>query len=67
MGAGHFSVTGRFDKLKEVALDYAFLFKVRPTRHPCTRRHPREPLQVQAVVGAASSAHTLFTDSKHVW
>ena len=28
MGAGHFSVTGRFERLKEVAMEYAFLFKV---------------------------------------
>ncbi|KAJ9515271.1 hypothetical protein QJQ45_002401 [Haematococcus lacustris] len=28
MGAGHFSVTGRFEKLKEVAFEYAFLLKV---------------------------------------
>ena len=27
MGAGHFSQSGRFDKLKEVALEYAFLLK----------------------------------------
>lgn len=27
MGAGHFSVTGRFDRLPEVALEYAFLLK----------------------------------------
>ncbi|EFJ49956.1 hypothetical protein VOLCADRAFT_73990 [Volvox carteri f. nagariensis] len=27
MGAGHFSVTGRFEKLKEVAFEYAFLLK----------------------------------------
>ncbi|KAG2423507.1 hypothetical protein HXX76_015255 [Chlamydomonas incerta] len=28
MGAGHFSVTGRFERLKEVAFEFAFLFKV---------------------------------------
>jgi oligopeptidase B len=28
MGAGHFSKTGRFDALKEVAVEYAFLLKV---------------------------------------
>ncbi len=27
MGAGHFSVTGRFDRLKETALEQAFLLK----------------------------------------
>ena len=27
MGAGHFSKSGRFDKLKEVALEYTFLLK----------------------------------------
>lgn len=27
MGAGHFSQSGRFDRLKEVALEYAFLLK----------------------------------------
>ncbi|KAI8471644.1 MAG: prolyl oligopeptidase [Monoraphidium minutum] len=27
LGAGHFSVTGRFERLKEVALEYAFLLK----------------------------------------
>ncbi|KAI8467013.1 MAG: prolyl oligopeptidase [Monoraphidium minutum] len=27
MGAGHFSVTGRFDELKDSALEYAFLLK----------------------------------------
>ena len=27
MGAGHFSVTGRFDKLKDRALEFAFLLK----------------------------------------
>ncbi|GFR48589.1 hypothetical protein Agub_g10492, partial [Astrephomene gubernaculifera] len=27
MGAGHFSVTGRFERLKEVSLEYAFLLK----------------------------------------
>lgn len=27
MGAGHFSQSGRFDRLKEVAVDYAFLLK----------------------------------------
>ncbi|KAG1666918.1 hypothetical protein FOA52_005978 [Chlamydomonas sp. UWO 241] len=27
MGAGHFSVTGRFERIKEVAHDYAFLLK----------------------------------------
>ncbi|GLC51718.1 hypothetical protein PLESTB_000532400 [Pleodorina starrii] len=27
MGAGHFSVTGRFERLKEVAFEYAFLLK----------------------------------------
>lgn len=27
MGAGHFSVTGRFERLKEVAEEYAFLLK----------------------------------------
>lgn len=27
MGAGHFSVTGRFEKLKEVALEYVFMMK----------------------------------------
>lgn len=27
MGAGHFSVTGRFEKLKETAFEYAFLLK----------------------------------------
>lgn len=29
MGAGHFSVTGRFERLKEIALEYAFLLKTR--------------------------------------
>lgn len=28
MGAGHFSKSGRFDKLRETALEYAFLLKV---------------------------------------
>jgi len=28
LGAGHFSVTGRFERLKEVAFEYAFLLKV---------------------------------------
>ena len=27
LGAGHFSVTGRFERLKEVAFEYAFLLK----------------------------------------
>lgn len=27
MGAGHFSVTGRFERLKETAFEYAFLLK----------------------------------------
>jgi oligopeptidase B len=27
MGAGHFSMSGRFDRLKEVALDMAFTLK----------------------------------------
>ncbi|KAG2483154.1 hypothetical protein HYH03_017946 [Edaphochlamys debaryana] len=27
MGAGHFSVTGRFERLKEIAFEYAFLLK----------------------------------------
>lgn len=27
LGAGHFSVTGRFERLKEVAIEYAFLLK----------------------------------------
>lgn len=27
MGAGHFSQSGRFDMLKEVALEFAFLLK----------------------------------------
>ena len=27
MGAGHFSQSGRFDQLKEVALEHAFLLK----------------------------------------
>lgn len=30
MGAGHFSVTGRFERLKERALEYAFLMKTTP-------------------------------------
>lgn len=29
LGAGHFSVTGRFDRLKETALEWAFLIKCR--------------------------------------
>ena len=28
LGAGHFSKSGRFDKLKEIALEHAFLLKV---------------------------------------
>eukprot|EP00730_Choanoeca_flexa_P014586 TRINITY_DN6429_c0_g1_i1.p1 TRINITY_DN6429_c0_g1~~TRINITY_DN6429_c0_g1_i1.p1 ORF type:complete len:775 (+),score=193.85 TRINITY_DN6429_c0_g1_i1:324-2327(+) len=28
MGAGHFSASGRFDRLKDVALDYAFVLRV---------------------------------------
>jgi oligopeptidase B len=27
MGAGHFRVTGRFDRLKDIAQEYAFLLK----------------------------------------
>ena len=27
LGAGHFSQTGRFDRLKDVALDYAFVLR----------------------------------------
>jgi oligopeptidase B len=27
MGAGHFSQSGRFDRLKEVAVEHAFLLK----------------------------------------
>ena len=27
LGAGHFSKSGRFDRLREVALEYAFLLK----------------------------------------
>lgn len=27
MGAGHFSQSGRFDRLKEIAVDYSFLLK----------------------------------------
>lgn len=27
MGAGHFSQSGRFDRLKELAVEFAFLFK----------------------------------------
>jgi oligopeptidase B len=30
MNSGHFSVTGRFDRLKERALEYAFLLKAAP-------------------------------------
>lgn len=28
MGAGHFSQSGRFDRLKELAVEWAFLLKV---------------------------------------
>ena len=28
LGAGHFSQSGRFDRLKEVAIEFAFLLKV---------------------------------------
>ena len=28
LGAGHFSQSGRFDRLKEVAVEYAYLLKV---------------------------------------
>ena len=28
MGAGHFSESGRFDRLKETAIEFAFLLKV---------------------------------------
>ncbi len=35
LGAGHFSVTGRFERLKETALEYAFLLKTQGrTRTP---------------------------------
>ena len=36
MGAGHFSRSGRFDKLHETALEFAFLLKTQGllARHP---------------------------------
>jgi len=33
MGAGHFSVTGRFERLKEIAFEYAFLLKAQGMTH----------------------------------
>jgi hypothetical protein len=38
MGAGHFSVTGRFERLKEIAFEYAFLFKASMQRGGCLWR-----------------------------
>ncbi len=34
MGAGHFSQSGRFDRLKETALEFAFLLKSLLNRQP---------------------------------
>ena len=33
LGAGHFSKSGRFDKLKEVAMEHAFLMKATGLHH----------------------------------
>ena len=32
MGAGHFSQSGRFDRIKELAIEYAFLLKCQGLR-----------------------------------
>lgn len=53
MGAGHFSVTGRFERLKEVAMEYAFLFKVlgMMDKPPVV-----DPVAVQAAEAAKASS-----------
>lgn len=54
MGAGHFSVTGRFERLKEVAFEYAFLLKtLGMTNVPAAGAAAAAP--TAAAGGAASS------------
>lgn len=50
MGAGHFSVTGRFERLKDDAMEYAFLLKA-------TGQEAVQPLAgTGAGAGAAAAA-----------
>ncbi|PRW44843.1 prolyl endopeptidase-like isoform A [Chlorella sorokiniana] len=69
MGAGHFSQSGRFDRLKEVAVEFAFLLKVLGMKDAplqpsgpaaaaaAAAKHPAllQPLTTGAIGSAASS------------